>query len=56
MSLVEPGSAQDSYLWHKVSGTQGSVGGKGKAMPPKKGLGPEEADLIAAWIDGGAQP
>jgi len=54
--LVEAGSHEDSYLWHKVSGTQGSVGGSGSTMP--KGvpmLVPEDLETITDWIDGGAQ-
>lgn len=53
--LVEPGSHEDSYLWHKVNGSQGSVGGGGGRMP--KGLDPlppEQVDAIADWIDAGA--
>lgn len=57
LSLVEAGSHEESYLWHKVNGSQGSVGGTGGRMP--NGLPPlaaEQIDAIAAWIDGGAQP
>jgi len=53
--LVEPGAHEESYLWHKVSGTQGSVGGMGGRMP--KGLEPlpqDDIDAIAIWIDDGA--
>lgn len=55
-SLVEAGSHEESYLWHKVNGSQGSVGGSGSRMP--RGVEPlvqEEIDMIADWIDGGAQ-
>lgn len=57
LSLVAAGSHEDSYFWHKVSGSQGSVSGSGSTMP--KGapmLTAEEIDAIADWIDGGAQP
>jgi hypothetical protein len=55
--LVEAGSHEDSYLWHKVNGSQGSVGGSGSTMP--KGapmLTADDIEKIGAWIDGGAQP
>jgi hypothetical protein len=54
--LVDAGSKEESYLWHKVSGTQGSVGGSGSRMP--KGVRPlteEQIDAIGDWIDNGAQ-
>ena len=34
LDYVEPGDSAASYLFHKVSGTQMSVGGDGSAMPP----------------------
>jgi len=56
MLLVKPGSAMDSYLWHKLNDTQDDVGGKGKRMPPSGKLKMAELDLIQQWIDGGAKP
>lgn len=53
--FVNPGSHEDSYLWHKVNGSHGSVGGSGARMP--KGvpaLTAEQIDAIADWIDIGA--
>ena len=60
MNLVEPGSAENSYLWHKLNGTHESVGGFGCAMP--RTLGCDEAGKISAedlatiesWINDGA--
>ena len=55
--FVSAGSHEDSYLWHKVNGSQGSVGGSGTTMP--KGapmLAAEDIEKIAIWIDAGAQP
>ena len=55
LSRVEPGSSADSYLWHKISGTQVDVGGGGQQMP--LGAPPLDADiveLIGQWIDDGA--
>lgn len=54
--LVDAGSKEESYLWHKVSGSQGSVGGSGSRMP--QGVRPlttEQIDAIGDWIDNGAQ-
>ncbi len=55
LSLVEPGSHEESYFWHKVNGSQGSVGGMGSRMPrDAEPLPQEQIDQIAAWIDAGA--
>lgn len=59
MDLIEPNQLNQSYLWHKVNGTQGGVGGSGDQMPVG---GPfltdpgNEADLstLQEWIQGGA--
>ncbi|MBW2264043.1 MAG: hypothetical protein JRG91_18935, partial [Deltaproteobacteria bacterium] len=51
---IEPGSTADSYLWHKVIGTQSSVGGSGSTMPVGGSLTPHELDLIERWIVAGA--
>ncbi|MEX1365022.1 MAG: hypothetical protein AB1Z98_17975 [Nannocystaceae bacterium] len=53
--LVDPGSHEDSYLWHKLAGSQGSVGGGGARMP--RDAPPLQAgfiDDVADWIDQGA--
>jgi hypothetical protein len=55
LALVKPGSSAQSYLFHKVKGTQASVGGGGSTMP--KGGSPLTAAQIAtikSWIDAGA--
>ncbi|HJN77211.1 MAG TPA: PKD domain-containing protein [Myxococcota bacterium] len=55
MDLVEPGDSSNSYLFHKVSGTQSSVGGKGEQMPRTGGpLGSGDLSTIETWIDEGA--
>lgn len=55
--LVSAGDHEASYLWHKINGTQGEVGGMGTRMPEgAEPLAQDDIDLIAAWIDGGAQP
>lgn len=54
---VTAGDHAGSYLWHKVSGSQGSVGGMGARMPAgAPALAPEQIDAITDWIDAGAQP
>jgi hypothetical protein len=56
MALVKPGVLNDSYLWHKVNGTQEAVGGSGKIMPFTVPLNDSELVIIERWIAGGAQP
>jgi parallel beta-helix repeat protein len=55
MDRIEPGNHLMSYLWHKINGTHGDVGGSGARMPQ---FGPylsqEQLDGIAGWIDAGA--
>ncbi len=55
MDRIEPGDHAQSYLWHKINGTQLSVGGSGVRMPQ---FGPylsaEQIAGIAGWIDAGA--
>lgn len=56
MALVGP-TAAESYLWHKLNGTQADVGGMGLQMPFGAAIrDPASLDLIFAWIEGGAQP
>jgi hypothetical protein len=55
MDRIEPGDHTLSYLWHKVNGSQASVGGTGSQMPLTGGpLSQAEIDGIAGWIDAGA--
>jgi hypothetical protein len=55
MDRIEPGDHLNSYLWHKVNGSQLSVGGGGVRMPQfPPYLTAEEIDGIAGWIDAGA--
>jgi hypothetical protein len=68
LNYVEPGSSADSYLFHKVDGTQGDVEGcEGDTMPcgvqmPNSfdpdmlppPLGAADIATIQEWIDGGA--
>lgn len=56
MLLVDPGSPDTSYLWHKLVGTHADVDGEGKLMPPGGALEPDELDLFRAWIEQGALP
>jgi hypothetical protein len=53
---VKPGKPDESYLIHKLEGTQGEVGGKGLQMPIDSGpLSRQEIDMIRAWIAEGAK-
>ncbi|MBI4606304.1 MAG: putative metal-binding motif-containing protein [Planctomycetes bacterium] len=55
MDRVEPFDPDRSYLWHKLNGTQLSVGGAGLQMPRGVApLAPETMELIRTWILEGA--
>jgi hypothetical protein len=56
MPLVTPGALNQSYLWHKVNGTQLEVGGSGMIMPFTVPLVPDELRVIERWIAAGAPP
>jgi hypothetical protein len=56
MLLVKPSSLNESYLWHKVNGTQLEVGGQGQIMPSTIPLDAMQLQVIEAWIAGGAAP
>ena len=51
MNLIEPGNHLQSYLWHKVAGTQSIAGGLGQQMPLANHWSSEDIDLLAQWID-----
>jgi hypothetical protein len=53
---VMPGEPDESYLVHKIQGTQGTVGGSGAQMPfGTQPLSQDQIDLIREWITDGAQ-
>ena len=55
MDRVEPGDPDQSYLVHKIQGTQASVGGSGSRMPlGMTPLSQAQIDTIRAWIRAGA--
>jgi hypothetical protein len=55
MPYVTPGDPANSYLFHKVDGTQVEAGGGGSTMPlGAPMLGQPDIDAIAAWIADGA--
>lgn len=54
MMRVKPGSLNESYLWHKINGTQAEVGGSGTIMPSTLPLRQDERDLFGTWIASGA--
>jgi ankyrin repeat protein len=47
---VVPGSSQNSFLYHRLVGTE-----YGLQMPPTGALKPEQIALIKAWIEQGAE-
>lgn len=52
----DTGAPDNSYLWHKLAGTQSIVGGGGGTMPATGELCLVEAQLIYRWILDGAAP
>lgn len=56
MMRVAPSDTAHSYLWHKISGTQTSVGGSGQIMPPTIPLNADEKAIFERWINAGAPP
>ena len=55
MALITPGSAENSYLLHKISGTQAAAHGNGARMPLGGQLDSSDIDIVRAWIVAGAQ-
>lgn len=51
---VAPGCRDDSYLWHKLSGTHLDVEGSGTVMPPTGALDPADVEIVGRWISAGA--
>jgi len=56
MMRIKPGSTDQSYLWHKVDGTQLQVGGSGTIMPATLPLSADEKLIFQRWIAAGAPP
>jgi mono/diheme cytochrome c family protein len=60
MKRIKPNDVPNSYLVHKVEGTQGSVGGSGSKMPlgcsGSSCLTSTQINDIKAWINAGAPP
>jgi hypothetical protein len=54
MDRVEPGNSAQSYLMHKLDGTQTTVGGFGSQMPIGGSLPTATLEGIRAWINSGA--
>lgn len=56
MDRVEAGDPDNSYLIHKLRGTQATVGGGGSDMPQgASALSDEEIEAIEEWIENGAE-
>ena len=52
---VKPGDAENSYLYRKLEGEQGDLGGSGGRMPfGKPALAADQIKLIEDWINQGA--
>lgn len=56
MNYVTADAPEDSYVWHKLSGTQALVGGFGGPMPQIGEMCTVEMQTIYAWILSGAAP
>ncbi len=54
MDLVTAGSTDDSYLWHKLKGTQSDVEGSGSDMPLGITLTSGQFSTVETWILDGA--
>jgi hypothetical protein len=54
MDRIEPGDPDESYLVHKIQGTQADVGGGGGRMPLGGQLSAAEIETIRSWIATGA--
>ena len=56
LPYVTPGDPTRSYLWHKLKGTQASVGGNGAQMPLGGKLADADIMKIEAWITSCSEP
>ena len=54
MFMIQSGSSQDSYLYHKLVNSHTDFGGAGNQMPLGGSLSAEEIEIVAVWIDEGA--
>lgn len=55
MNRVTPGNSTQSYLMHKLDGTQATAGGSGSQMPRNQPELPASLrDMVREWIDAGA--
>jgi mono/diheme cytochrome c family protein len=53
LPLVAPGRPAESYLLHKLAGTQTRTG-SGAPMPPGDRLAPDKLAIVQRWIVAGA--
>ena len=53
LALVAPGKPDESYLFHKLAGTQ-TRSGSGTQMPPGDTLTPDKVAVVQRWIAAGA--
>ena len=56
LPLVTPGDPSQSYLWHKLMGTQADVGGSGAKMPLGGKLDDKSLATVEEWITACVEP
>jgi hypothetical protein len=55
MNRIKPNDPQNSYLLHKIKGTQGTIGGSGSQMPLNRSpLLATDIKTIEDWVNAGA--
>ena len=54
MDRIEPGDADNSYIWLKLNNTHTAAGGSGGDMPPSGALASDDLSVIETWIEEGA--
>lgn len=53
--VAQDGDLQASYLWRKVEGSHGGVGGGGTFMPPGEPLDDDAREAVRAWVAAGGR-
>ena len=54
MTMIEAGSYEESYLYHKLVNSHTDVGGVGNQMPLGGSLTASEIEVFSEWINDGA--
>lgn len=50
MAMITPGDPQNSYLYHKIAGTQVANGGRGRQMPLRNAWPAHEIERLRLWF------